>query len=37
MLAQPASHAELGSEAAIQAALDVAARSARAAMPRRTP
>jgi Family of unknown function (DUF6232) len=35
--AHPASHAELGSEAAIQAALDVAARSARAVMPRRTP
>ena len=32
---QPASPAELGSEAAIQAALDVAARCARAAMPRR--
>jgi hypothetical protein len=34
---QPASPAELGSEAAIQAALDVAARSARATMPHRAP
>src|SRR5262245_54460672 len=34
---KPASPAELGSEAAIQAALDVAARSARATIPRRAP